>query len=142
MAETVSFKTLETAAAGTAYSLNDVLDAMRFNTDGLIPCISQQHDTGEVLMMAWMNRASLQETLATGQMCYWSRSRQTLWRKGESSGHRQRLLSLTADCDGDALLAKVDQSGSACHTFRRSCFYVSLGSDGARILADPQPSVK
>ncbi len=94
-----------------------------YNADGLIPAIAQQHDTGEVLMMAWMNRASIAETLATGQVCYWSRSRQSFWRKGESSGHVQRLHELRYDCDGDTILLLVDQKGPACHTNRRSCFY-------------------
>lgn len=94
-----------------------------FNADGLIPAIAQQHDTGEVLMMAWMNHASIAETLATGQVCYWSRSRQAFWRKGESSGHVQLLTELRYDCDGDTILLLVDQTGAACHTNRRSCFY-------------------
>jgi len=102
---------------------NAFLDDILFNTDGLVPAIAQQHDTGEVLMMAWMNRASIAESLETGQVCYWSRSRQSFWRKGESSGHRQRLVELRYDCDGDTLLLQVDQTGAACHTNRRSCFY-------------------
>jgi phosphoribosyl-AMP cyclohydrolase len=101
-------------------------DAVRFNAQGLVPVIAQQHDTGEVLMMAWMNAASLAETLATGQVCYWSRSRQSLWRKGETSGHRQRLVECRLDCDGDALLLLVEQQGPACHTGARSCFFRSL----------------
>lgn len=96
---------------------------VRFDQAGLIPAIAQQHDTGEVLMMAWMNRTAIAETLATGQVCYWSRSRQALWRKGETSGQTQRLVDLRLDCDGDTLLALVDQMGVACHTGRRSCFY-------------------
>ncbi len=97
-----------------------------FDDKGLIPAIAQQHDTGELLMMAWMNRAALAETLATGQVCYWSRSRDRLWRKGETSGQSQRLVELCIDCDGDTLLLKVDQTGVACHTGRRSCFYRAL----------------
>lgn len=107
-----------------------LLDEVTFNADGLVPVIVQQHDSGEVLMMAWMNRESLEETITTGRMCYWSRSRQRLWRKGESSGQMQQLLALTLDCDGDTLLAKVEQQGVACHTGRRSCFYKTL-QDGA-----------
>lgn len=103
--------------------------AVKFNAHGLIPAIAQQHDTGEVLMMAWMNAASLAETLATGQVCYWSRSRLALWRKGETSGHRQRLIECRLDCDGDALLLRVAQQGPACHTGARSCFFRSV-SDG------------
>ncbi len=97
-----------------------------FDDKGLVPAIAQQHDTGELLMMAWMNRAALAETLATGQVCYWSRSRARLWRKGETSGQSQRLVELCVDCDGDTLLLKVDQTGVACHTGRRSCFFRAL----------------
>ena len=130
------FKELEQANENTALALNDVLDALVYNEDGLIPCIAQQHDSKEVLMMAWMNRASIEESLTTGQVCYWSRSRQCYWRKGESSGNRQALISLATDCDGDALLAQVDQTGAACHTFRRDCFYISLNADGALISSN------
>ncbi len=98
-------------------------DVMRFDAAGLIPAIAQQHDTGEVLMLAWMNHDALAETLATGRVCYFSRSRGRLWRKGESSGQEQRLVELRVDCDGDTLLLLVDQTGVACHTGRRSCFY-------------------
>ena len=131
------FKDWEAAPAGTTLSLAEVLDQLRYNDAGLVPAIAQQHDSGEVLMLAWMNRASIEETLQTGQVCYWSRSRQTYWRKGESSGHRQRLRELRIDCDGDALLLLVDQQGPACHTDRRDCFYISLDAQGARILTDP-----
>ena len=99
------------------------LDEIRFDAAGLVPAIAQQHDTGEVLMLAWMNREAVAETLATGRVCYFSRSRGTLWRKGETSGQVQRLVELRLDCDGDALLLVVDQHGVACHTGRRSCFY-------------------
>jgi phosphoribosyl-AMP cyclohydrolase len=97
-----------------------------FNHDGLIPAIAQQHDTGEVLMLAWMTQEALAETLATGQVCYWSRSRQKLWRKGETSGQTQRLVELRFDCDADTLLLLVDQQGVACHTGHRACFYTAL----------------
>lgn len=100
-----------------------LLDAVRFDAAGLVPAIAQQHDTGEVLMVAWMNREALAETLATGRVCYWSRSRKSLWRKGETSGQAQKLVALRLDCDGDTLLLLVEQSGVACHTGRRSCFY-------------------
>lgn len=96
-----------------------------FNDAGLIPCIAQD-ETGAVLMMAWMNVASLAETLETGQMTYWSRSRTEMWRKGESSGHVQRLIEMRIDCDRDCLLAIVDQTGPACHTERRTCFYTAI----------------
>ena len=98
-------------------------DVLRFDAAGLVPAIAQQHDTGEILMMAWMNRESIADTLVTRRVCYWSRSRQALWRKGESSGQVQRLIDLRVDCDGDTLLLLVDQTGVACHTGRRSCFY-------------------
>ena len=100
-----------------------LLDAIRFDEDGLVPAIAQAHDSGEVLMMAWMTRASLAETLASGEVCYWSRSRQALWRKGETSGQVQHLRELRLDCDGDTVLLLVEQDGVACHTGRRSCFY-------------------
>src|SRR4051794_5842605 len=100
-----------------------VLDAIRFDDRGLVPCIAQAHGTGEVLMMAWMNREAAEETLATGRVCYFSRSRGGLWRKGETSGQQQRLVDFRVDCDGDTLLALVEQTGVACHTGRRSCFY-------------------
>ena len=102
-----------------------ILDAIRFDRAGLAPAVAQQHDTGEVLMLAWMNRDAVVETLATGRACYWSRSRGALWRKGETSGQTQRLVDLRIDCDGDALLLLVDQHGVACHTGRRSCFYLA-----------------
>ncbi|MBU6507093.1 MAG: phosphoribosyl-AMP cyclohydrolase [Alphaproteobacteria bacterium] len=102
---------------------SQLLAALRFGGDGLIPAVAQQHDSGEVLMLAWMNRDAVAETLTTGRVCYWSRSRQRLWRKGESSGHVQQLVEMRIDCDGDALLVLVDQSGVACHTGTRSCFF-------------------
>ena len=105
--------------------------AVIFDADGLVPAIAQQHDTGEVLMVAWMNPEALAETLATGRVCYWSRSRGALWRKGETSGQVQRLVELRVDCDGDTLLLRVEQTGVACHTGRRSCFFRALRPDGA-----------
>jgi phosphoribosyl-AMP cyclohydrolase len=95
---------------------------LRFDDRGLIPAIAQAQD-GEVLMLAWMNADSIAETLETGQVTYWSRSRSELWRKGETSGHVQKLIELRVDCDRDCLLMIVDQTGPACHTNRRSCFY-------------------
>ncbi len=100
-----------------------ILSAIAFDANGLVPAIAQQHDTGEVLMMAWMSRDSVAETLATGRVCYFSRSRNALWRKGESSGQQQRLVELRLDCDGDTVLLLVDQLGVACHTGRRDCFF-------------------
>jgi len=114
-----------------------VLPALSFNGDGLVAAIAQQHDTGEVLMLAWMNREAVEETLATGRACYYSRSRKKLWRKGESSGQVQRLVELRVDCDGDAVLLLVDQTGVACHTGRRSCFF-RAARDGALVtIAEP-----
>ena len=115
----------------------DIAEQIRYDAAGLVPAIAQQHDTGEVLMMAWMNRAAVAETLATGRVCYWSRSRSALWRKGESSGQVQRLVELRVDCDEDTLLLLVDQHGVACHTGRRSCFY-RAARDGALVsIAEP-----
>jgi phosphoribosyl-AMP cyclohydrolase len=102
---------------------DDILTAIRFDAAGLVTAVAQQHDTGEVLMVAWMNADAVRETLGTGTVCYWSRSRQSLWRKGETSGQTQRLVEMRVDCDGDTLLLLVDQAGVACHTGRRSCFY-------------------
>jgi phosphoribosyl-AMP cyclohydrolase len=100
-----------------------------------VPAIAQQHDTGEVLMMAWMSRESVAETLRTGRVCYFSRSRGQLWRKGETSGHTQRLIELRMDCDGDTLLVLVDQTGAACHTGHRDCFFRAAHADGWREIA-------
>ncbi|EEX10731.1 phosphoribosyl-AMP cyclohydrolase [Ruegeria lacuscaerulensis ITI-1157] len=105
---------------------------LKFNETGLIPAIAQQHDTGEVLMMAWMNAEAVRKTLETGRVTYWSRSRQAFWIKGESSGHVQKLVDLRVDCDRDCLLVLVDQTGPACHTNRRSCFYTAV-RDGDEI---------
>jgi phosphoribosyl-AMP cyclohydrolase len=104
-------------------SSDALLAAVRFNADGLVPVIAQDASNGEVLMMAWMTRETLTETLKSGQVTYWSRSRQAVWRKGESSGHTQTLVEAMIDCDGDTLLMKVQQTGPACHTGARSCFY-------------------
>ena len=117
-----------------------VIAALRFNADGLVAAVAQQHDTGEVLMLAWMNADAVAETLATGRACYWSRSRAALWRKGETSGQTQRLVDLRIDCDGDAVLLLVDQHGVACHTGRRSCFY-RAARDGL-VVELTQPLVK
>lgn len=134
----MNFKELETQALHTRVSLDTLLAAAKWNQDGLMPAIAQDAESGEVLMMAWMNEQALRETLDTGQVCYWSRSRQTYWRKGESSGHRQRLVKAYFDCDGDALLLKVSQSGPACHTNRPSCFYLALDETGGQIVTEPQ----
>ncbi|MGM0615215.1 MAG: phosphoribosyl-AMP cyclohydrolase [Pseudomonadota bacterium] len=132
------FKQLEPAESAIDLpDLNTLLDAIKFNEQGLIPAIAQQFDSGEVLMMAWMNRAALDETLRTGRVCYYSRSRGKLWRKGESSGQQQRLKSAALDCDGDTLLVQVDQTGPACHSGRRSCFYIELADNRVEINAQP-----
>ena len=106
--------------------------ALRFDDRGLIPAIAQDHASGEVLMLAWMNAEAVARTLATGRVTYWSRSRQAFWVKGESSGHVQKLVDLRLDCDRDCLLVLVEQQGPACHTNRRSCFYTSV-RDGAEV---------
>lgn len=130
-------KQTERLPAGASLPWTEALDSLVFNSDGLIPAIAQQHDSGDVLMLAWMNRAALEETLATGRVCYWSRSRQRFWRKGESSGQVQHLVELAIDCDGDTLLLKVDQTGPACHTGRRSCFYNVVQGDRVVINCAP-----
>ncbi len=113
-----------TATATTTTAMNDAdLAQVNFNDQGLVAAIAQQHDTGEILMMAWMNAESMALTLQTGQVHYWSRSRQSLWLKGESSGQTQQLVDLRVDCDGDTILLSVDQTGVACHTGRHNCFY-------------------
>ncbi len=101
-------------------------ETLTFNEAGLVPCIAQDVESGEILMMAWMNAESVAKTLETGRVTYWSRSRQSFWIKGESSGHVQELVELRVDCDRDALLALVRQTGPACHTNRRSCFYTAV----------------
>ncbi|OPA96860.1 phosphoribosyl-AMP cyclohydrolase [Pseudomonas fluorescens] len=134
---TLSMLDLERAALGSRFPLEPVLDALPWNSDGLIAAIAQQHGSGEVLMLAWMNRQALNETLATGQVCYWSRSRQQLWRKGEISGHWQQLVEARLDCDGDAVLLIVDQRGPACHTGRPTCFYNAIDGDYVHIITEP-----
>ena len=122
-----------TAEAGAAA----LIAALRFDEQGLVPAVAQQHDTGEVLMLAWMNRDAIAETLATGQVTYFSRSRQALWRKGERSGQAQRLVQLRVDCDGDTLLLRVDQTGAACHTGTRSCFFRAVRGNSLERIAEP-----
>ena len=113
-----------------------VIAELAFNDDGLIPAIAQQAITGEILMMAWMNADAVRETLSTGRVCYWSRSRGALWRKGESSGQVQMLKECRWDCDNDTILLHVDQSGVACHTGRRSCFYKAIRDGEVTVIAD------
>ena len=108
---------------------------LKFNADGLVPAIIQEQSTGRVLMMAWMNRAALEKTVATGRTHFWSRSRQKFWMKGEESGHVQLVRDIAFDCDGDTLLIQVEQTGAACHEGYHSCFFRSAGppGDGFRI---------
>lgn len=126
-----------------AAAFDDVLAAIKFNADGLVPAIAQAEGTGEVLMMAWMNRDAVLETLNTGRVCYWSRSRGGLWRKGETSGQVQRLKDFRVDCDGDTLLLLVEQDGVACHTGRRSCFYRAVRGETLETIQEVEtdPSV-
>jgi phosphoribosyl-AMP cyclohydrolase len=114
------------------------LAEMSFDADGLVPAIAQQHDTGEVLMLGWMNRDAVRASLAEGRACYWSRSRGRLWRKGETSGQVQWLRELRLDCDGDAVLLLVDQHGVACHTGRRNCFFRAWRQGEWALIAEPQ----
>jgi phosphoribosyl-AMP cyclohydrolase len=122
----------------TSTEIEALLQQLSLTADGLIPAIAQQHDTGEVLMLAWMSVESLRETLSSGRVVYWSRSRKQLWRKGDTSGQIQKLIDCRIDCDRDCLLLLVDQIGVACHTGRRSCFYTALRDGEAKIIADIQ----
>jgi phosphoribosyl-AMP cyclohydrolase len=121
-------------------SIERALAEIKFDPDGLVPAIAQQHDTGEVLMMAWMNRDAIRASLTEGRACYWSRSRAKLWRKGETSGQVQQLRELRLDCDGDSVLLLVDQTGVACHTGRRSCFFRAWRNTGWAVIAEPEIS--
>jgi phosphoribosyl-AMP cyclohydrolase len=114
-----------------------LISRLSFDERGLIPAIAQAHQSGEVLMLAWMNADAIRETLSTGKVTYWSRSRGALWRKGETSGHVQRLVDLRYDCDADTLLLQVEQNGPACHTNRANCFFTQLEPHGFRTLSAP-----
>ncbi|MEY4211271.1 MAG: phosphoribosyl-AMP cyclohydrolase [Pseudomonadota bacterium] len=123
------------------------LDEIQWTDDGLVPVIAQQHDTGRVVMFAWMNRESLALTVETGFAVYWSRSRQRLWRKGEESGHQQKVIDMQLDCDADVILLQIEQQGGiACHTGRQSCFYRRLQNGQWQtteaVLKDPQQIYK
>jgi len=124
--ERTYFQQLEHCTDSTELELNDVIQQLAFDSHGLIPVITQDATTKEVLMLAWMNDIALTETLNTGYVTYWSRSRQELWVKGKTSGHTQELISLSIDCDGDAILCQANQKGAACHTGRRNCFYLQV----------------
>ncbi|HNQ87149.1 MAG TPA: phosphoribosyl-AMP cyclohydrolase [Verrucomicrobiota bacterium] len=115
------------------------MDQLKFNAEGLIPAVVQDHGTGRVLMLAWMNRESLERTLALGKTVFWSRSRKKLWMKGETSGHTQTVKDIALDCDGDTLLVQVEQTGAACHEGYKSCFYRSIREGGASVVVtEPQ----
>lgn len=131
------FLDIEQGKMGQCYELKSIIDAIPWNKDGLITAIAQDGQSKDVLMLAWINRDALLETLNTRQVCYWSRSRKCLWRKGESSGHRQKLIEARLDCDGDSILFLVDQTGPACHTNRPNCFYLGLNTQHATILTQP-----
>ena len=110
---------------------------LTYDSNGLIPVVAQDHASGEVLMLAWMNAAAVAQTIATGQVTYWSRSRAAFWVKGATSGHTQRLVEMRIDCDRDALLVRVEQVGPACHTNRVSCFYTAVQGGAEVLLTDP-----
>ena len=127
-------------------AIDTLLAAIAFDAQGLVPAIAQQHSTGEVLMMAWMDRSAVIETMRSGRACYWSRSRRAPWRKGDTSGNIQTLVDLRVDCDGDTLLVEVSQTGVACHTGRHNCFFRAI-RDGkletvAPVLVDIDKSSK
>ena len=120
----------------TEDKLNRLLNELSFDANGLIPAIAQQFDSGEVLMMAWMNKEAIKATLTENRGIYWSRSRNSLWRKGESSGQIQQLKEFRWDCDRDTILLLVDQTGVACHTGRRNCFYFAIRGDEVTTISD------
>ncbi len=131
-------KTLEGAPSGTRIPLATLLEQVRFNDQGLVPAIAQDSRNQEVLMLAWMDRTAIERTLSDGYAWYYSRSRAQYWRKGETSGHLQKLVSLSFDCDADAVLLQVEQTGSACHTLRRNCFYLTVEGDSVVVSTDPE----
>ncbi|MCP4394153.1 MAG: phosphoribosyl-AMP cyclohydrolase [Alphaproteobacteria bacterium] len=117
--------------------IDNIIKHIKFNEQGLVPAIAQQFDSQKVLMMAWMNKESVEETIKTKTVCYFSRSRNKQWRKGETSGHTQKLVDLRIDCDGDTLLLLVNQIGAACHTGRETCFYKAMRGDNVEKICDP-----
>lgn len=137
MVASTVFIDIERGLLGQHYDLLTIINAIPWNNDGLITAIAQDIRSKDVLMLAWINCEALLETLNTGQVCYWSRSRQRLWRKGESSGNHQKLIEARLDCDGDSILFLVEQTGAACHTFRPNCFYLGLDRQHATILTQP-----
>ena len=120
------FGSLENMDNGDSFEINEAIENLAFNEQGLLPVITQDATSHKVLMLAWMNKAAITQTLSTKTMTYWSRTRQQLWVKGETSGHTQELVSLSIDCDGDAILCQVNQTGAACHTGRNHCFYLHV----------------
>ncbi|MFT5082876.1 MAG: phosphoribosyl-AMP cyclohydrolase [Lentisphaeria bacterium] len=128
------YKSLETICTGDAIVLQECISQLTFNTQGLIPVVTQDATSHQVLMLAWMNKEALELTLSTKRMTYWSRSRKQLWVKGETSGHSQTLVSMSFDCDGDSILCRVDQIGAACHTGRAECFYLRVDNDKQKII--------
>jgi len=130
------FIALEQLENNSSLALPEVIEQLAFNEQGLIPVITQDAETKTMLMFAWMNKEALQKTLATKRMTYWSRSRQELWVKGETSGHVQRVISMSFDCDGDAILCQVEQQGAPCHTGRESCFYLNVEADNQQVIVN------
>ncbi|XOV82245.1 MAG: phosphoribosyl-AMP cyclohydrolase [bacterium] len=130
-------KTLEDARTGDRIALEKLLDQLPYNEQGLIAAIAQDAGSHQVLMLAWMDRTAIERTINQGQVWYFSRSRNTYWRKGESSGHTQQLVSMAFDCDGDAVLLQVNQAGAACHTNRSHCFYLQVQGQQVVVTSDP-----
>ena len=131
-------KDLESAQIGQRTPLNEILDALPYNEQGLIAAIAQDADSKAVLMLGYMDRTAIERTLSEGLVCYYSRSRQTYWRKGETSGHVQKLVNMRFDCDGDAVLVTVNQVGPACHTNRPDCFYLLVEGDEVVVYSAPE----
>lgn len=127
------FQSIENQSEQSRFSLLEIIDQLAFNESGLIPVITQDATTKTVLMMAWMNRQALEKTLETGWVTYFSRSRQALWVKGLTSGHKQKLVEMRFDCDGDAILCLAEQTGAACHTGRPHCFYLKVDANKKRV---------
>ena len=127
------FQKLENLSDKTSIDLNEVIDQLAFNEDGLIPVIAQDATSKDIRMFAWMNRESLIKTIATKRMTYWSRSRNQFWIKGETSGHTQTVKSMAFDCDGDVILCQIDQVGAACHTGRPGCFYLNVNFEQSQV---------
>jgi len=132
------FQNLESCADLTELELGEITNELAFDSRGLMPVITQDATSKEVLMLAWMNKEALSKTLDSGYVTYWSRSRNQLWVKGETSGHTQELVSLSIDCDGDAILCRVNQLGVACHTGRRHCFYLKVNHEQQKVVVTGQ----